>query len=101
MFVIIVQAQITQDHIQDFINATLDNARNSLLEPGVARFDFYQQADDPSRFTLIEIYRDQDAPGKHRESAHYNKWKTTVEKMMVEPRTRITYNILFPPSIDK
>lgn len=101
MFVVIVQAHVNQGLIQNFINATLDNAQNSIKEPGVARFDFYQQADDPTRFTLVEIYLSEDAPAKHRATLHYTRWKDAVEKMMVEPRTRVTYNILFPSTIDK
>jgi autoinducer 2-degrading protein len=101
MFVVIVQAHVTEENIQAFMTATLDNASSSLLEPGVARFDFYQQADDPTRFTLIEIYRSDIAPAKHRETIHYKRWKEIVEKMMVEPRTKVTYNILFPSLIEK
>lgn len=97
MFVVIVQAHIKQEMIQSFIEATLDNAKNSNLEPGIERFDFYQQKDDPSRFVLIEIYRSEDAPEKHRQTAHYNRWRDSVEPMLVEPRSKVTYKILYPP----
>ena len=76
----------------------LDNAVNSNLEPGIERFDFYQQEGDPSRFALIEIYRSDDAPEKHRETAHYKHWRDTVESMLVEPRTKITYKIIYQKS---
>jgi quinol monooxygenase YgiN len=101
MFVIIVTAHIYPDRIQEFVEATQDNARNSILEPGIARFDFYQQEEDPSRFTLIEIYRSDEARDAHKESAHYNRWKDRVEPMLVEPRSREKYNILFPDYIEK
>jgi quinol monooxygenase YgiN len=97
MFVVIVHAHVKPESIEAFKIATLDNARNSIQEPGVARFDFYQQADDPTRFSLIEIYRSEDAPIKHRETAHYTRWSAAVTNMMVEPRTKVTYNILYPP----
>ncbi len=97
MFVVIVQAHVKEEFMQAFKEATYDNASNSILEPGVARFDVYQQKDDPTRFSLIEIYRDEDAPVKHRESSHYLRWKEAVEPMLVEPRTRVTYDIYFPP----
>ncbi len=97
MFVVIVHAQVKQEFIQAFITATLDNAKNSLREPGVARFDVFQDSNDSSKFKLIEVYRSEDASGKHRLTAHYNYWRETVEAMMAEPRTRVTYNILFPP----
>jgi quinol monooxygenase YgiN len=97
MFVVIVQAHVKPEFVQDFIAASMDNASNSIREPGVARFDFYQQADEPTRFNLIEIYRSEDAPAKHRDTAHYIRWRDTVESMLVEARTKITYNILYPP----
>ena len=97
MFVVIVQTHVKPEFLQAFKEATYDNASNSILEPGVARFDVYQQKDDPTRFSLIEIYRDEDAPAKHRESSHYLRWRDAVESMLVEPRTRVTYDIYFPP----
>jgi autoinducer 2-degrading protein len=97
MFVVIVQAQVKPEFIEAFKNFTLNNARNSIHEPGIARFDFYQQSDDPTRFVLIEIYRSEDAPGKHRDTAHYAEWRDAVADMMVEPRKKQNYGILFPP----
>jgi len=97
MFVVIVQTHVKPEFLQAFKEATYDNASNSILEPGVARFDVYQQKDDPTCFSLIEIYRDEDAPAKHRESSHYLRWRDAVESMLVEPRTRVTYDIYFPP----
>lgn len=96
MFVAIVHAHVKPEYVQAFKAATLDNASNSIQEPGVARFDFYQQIDDPTRFTLVEIYRSEDAPIRHRETDHYIRWRDAVADMLVEPRTRVTYNIIFP-----
>jgi len=97
MFVVIVHAIVKPESIQAFKTATLDNASNSVQEPGVARFDFYQQSDDPTHFTLIEIYRSDDDPNKHRDTAHYTRWRDAVADMLAEPRTKITYDILYPP----
>lgn len=94
MFVVIVNAHVRPECIETFIAATLDNVSNSIKEPGISRFDFYQQIDDPSRFTLVEIYRSEDAPTKHRETAHYMRWSTTVANLMLEPRSKVTYKIL-------
>lgn len=96
MFTVIVHAHVKPESINAFKAITLDNARNSIQEPGIARFDFYQQTDDLTRFTLIEIYRSEDAPIKHRETAHYIRWRDTVADMLVEPRIKVTYDILFP-----
>ena len=68
--------------------ATLENARNSVREPGIARFDFIQQVDDPTRFMLVEVFRDAEAPARHRESAHFQAWLAVAGDMVVEPRTR-------------
>ena len=97
MFVVIVNAHVKSEHIEAFKTATLDNAMNSIQEPGIARFDVYQQTDDPAHFTLIEMYRSQDDPPRHRETAHYIRWSAAVSEMMVEPRLKVTYNILHPP----
>ncbi len=96
MLVVIVNAHVKPDKIENFKAVTLDNASNSIKEPGVIRFDVYQQTDDPSRFTLVEIYRTEDDPARHRETAHYARWRDSVPDMLVEPRTRVTNNIIFP-----
>jgi quinol monooxygenase YgiN len=97
MFVVIVHARVKPENLEAFKAATHDNASKSIQEPGIARFDVYQQADDPTCFTLIEVYRTEDAPSRHRETAHYARWSTAVIDMMAKPRTKITYNILYPP----
>jgi len=96
MVIIHVHIQVKPDRIEDFKRATLENARNSLKEPGVARFDFLQQKDDPSRFVLIEIYRTPEDPVRHKETAHYQKWRDSVADWMAEPRKGVSYEALFP-----
>ena len=96
MFIVHVFVHVKEDRIEDFKKATLENARNSVKEPGVARFDVIQQQDDPTRFVLVEVYRTPDDPAKHKETAHYNTWRETVTEMLAEERTRIIYNNVFP-----
>lgn len=96
MFIVHVTIHVEADQIEAFKAASLDNARNSLDEPGVARFDVIQQADDPSRFVLVEVYRTPEDAAKHKETAHYNRWREQVEPMMAEPRSRIIYSNVFP-----
>ena len=79
-----------------FREATIANARQSVKEPGIARFDLLQQQDDPARFTLVEVYRTAAAPAQHRETAHYQAWRDAVEEMMAEPRIRVMYANVFP-----
>ena len=73
------------------------NARASVQEPGIARFDVVQQADDPTRFVLVEVYRDAQAPARHKETAHYAAWRDTVAPMMAVPRTSVKFANVFPP----
>jgi len=95
MFIVHVHVRVKPELVEAFREATIENARNSVREPGVLRFDFLQQVDDPARFLLIEIYRDEGAPARHRETAHYLKWREIAEPMMAEPRVRVQYNGVF------
>ena len=96
MLVALVHVHVKPEFLDAFIEATLENARNSVQEPGVARFDVIQQQDDPTRFVLVEVYRDADAPARHKETAHYAQWRSVAEDMMAEPRTGVRYQNLFP-----
>jgi autoinducer 2-degrading protein len=96
MFIVHVFVHVKPDQVEAFKSATIENARNSIKEPGVARFDIIQKIDDSTRFVLVEIYRTPDDPGRHKETAHYQKWRDTVADMMAEPRTSIKYTNIFP-----
>lgn len=96
MFIVHVHAHVKPEFVAAFRQATQENARNSVQEPGVARFDVIQQLDDPTRFVLVEVYRTPDDPARHKETAHYQKWRDTVEEMMAEPRTSVKYANVFP-----
>ncbi|HEU5077681.1 MAG TPA: putative quinol monooxygenase [Opitutaceae bacterium] len=93
-----VQIHVKAEHIEAFKAATIANASASAREPGVLRFDFVQQTDDPQRFVLVEIYRDAADHAAHRETAHYKTWRDTVADMMASPRTAAKYNRIFPPA---
>jgi autoinducer 2-degrading protein len=97
MLILQVHIQIKPEHIEAFKQATIENARNSLQEPGIARFDFLQQEDDPTRFILTEAYRSVEASVQHKETAHYAAWAEKVADMFVQPRTRTRYVNVFPP----
>jgi autoinducer 2-degrading protein len=96
MYIVHVHIRVKPEFVEAFKEATLENARNSLQEPGIARFDVIQQSDDPTRFVLVEVYRTPEDPAKHKETAHYNRWREVAEPMMAEPRTRAIYVNLFP-----
>jgi quinol monooxygenase YgiN len=97
MLIVQVFVHVKPEFVDAFTAATLDNAAHSVQEPGIARFDVLQQQDDPTRFTLIEAYRTDDAPAAHKATAHYERWRDTVAPMMAEPRTNVKYvDIHFP-----
>ena len=96
MFIVHVFVHVKLDKVEEFKSASMENASNSVKEPGIARFDVIQQRDDPSRFVLVEVYRTADDPARHKETQHYQKWRDTVEDMMAEPRQAIKYQNIFP-----
>jgi autoinducer 2-degrading protein len=96
MFIVHVHVHVKPESVDAFMQATLENARNSIQEAGIARFDLVQQQDDATRFVLVEAYRTPDAQAAHRETAHYAKWRDTVADMMAEPRQATKYNPVFP-----
>jgi quinol monooxygenase YgiN len=96
MQILHVHIQIKPEYVDAFKEAILENARNSVLEPGVARFDVFQQEDDPTRFVLSEVYRSAEAMAAHKETAHYLAWAEKAAPMFAEPRTRARYINVFP-----
>ena len=96
MLIVHVFVHVKPDQVEAFLTATLENARNSVQEPGIARFDVIRRQDDPAQFVLVEVYRTSEDPSRHKETAHYQKWRDTVADMMAEPRTSIKYENVFP-----
>ena len=97
MPILCVYVYVKPEAVEAFREATTENARNSRREPGVARFDFIEQADDPARFLLYEVYRDAAAQADHKETAHYRAWAAKTADMFAEPRTRQLYRAIDPP----
>jgi len=95
MYAVLVEIHVKPEFVDAFIEATRDNCRNSLREPGIAAFDLLRAQDDPARFSLYEIYRTPDAQLAHRETAHYLRWREAVEPMMAGPRTFSKLDVLF------
>ncbi len=96
MFIVLVYVHVKPECVEVFKTATLENARNSVQEPGIARFDVIQQRDDPELFILVEVYRTEAASGEHKKTAHYSIWRDTVADMMAEPRSSAKYSNVFP-----
>jgi len=100
MLIVHVHVKVKSECIESFKQATTANAQASLKEPGIARFDAVQQQDDPSRFVLVEVYRNADAPAAHKETKHYQTWRDTVAPMMAEPRSSVNFSSVFPVDRD-
>ncbi|MHC4658436.1 MAG: putative quinol monooxygenase [Planctomycetota bacterium] len=96
MLIVYVFVHVKPDQVEAFKAATLENARDSMQEPGIARFDVLQQQDEATRFILVEVYRTSDDPARHKQTPHYQKWRDTVADMMAEPRTSVKYTNVFP-----
>lgn len=97
LLVVHVSVHVKPEAVEAFRAATLANARASVNEPGIARFDVLQDRDDPTRFVLVEVYRTADAPAAHKVTAHYATWRDTVADLIAEPRTRREFVNVFPP----
>jgi autoinducer 2-degrading protein len=96
MNIVHIHVHVKPEFVEAFKQATIENASNSVKETGIARFDVVQQADDPTSFILVEVYKSAEASAAHKETAHYAKWRDTVAEMMAEPRQGIKYSNTFP-----
>jgi (4S)-4-hydroxy-5-phosphonooxypentane-2,3-dione isomerase len=96
MFIVLVYVSVQPKDVDAFIHSTLENAKNSRLEPGVARFDVIQEKEDPTKFVLIEAYYTTEDAVKHKETSHYACWRDQVVDMMAEPRRSVKYSNVFP-----
>jgi (4S)-4-hydroxy-5-phosphonooxypentane-2,3-dione isomerase len=100
MLIVQVNVRVKPECVDAFRAATVENARQSVREPGIARFDVLQQEGDPTRFVLIEVYRSADAPSRHKETNHYQVWRDAVAPMMAEPRGSVKFSNVFPADAD-
>ena len=91
LIVVHVHVRVLPGAVDAFRAASIENARESLREPGVARFDVVQSIEDPTRFVLVEVYRTADAPAAHKATAHYARWRDAVGDLMAEPRSSVKY----------
>jgi (4S)-4-hydroxy-5-phosphonooxypentane-2,3-dione isomerase len=96
MNIVLVHVRVKPEFVDEFKSASAENARCSIQEPGIARFDVLQENADPCRFILVEAYRDTEAPARHKQTAHYALWRDTVAPMMAEPRSGTGFTNVFP-----
>jgi quinol monooxygenase YgiN len=98
LLIVHVQVHVKASDVEAFRAATLENARASVQEPGIARFDVVQSIEDETRFVLVEVYRTAEAPAAHKQTAHYLEWRAAVAPMMAEPRSSAKFHNCFPAS---
>ena len=96
MYIVHVFVLVKPEHIEQFKAETLINAKASLEEPGIIRFDVLQEEGKPGSFLLVEVYRTMDDPVRHKETSHYQRWRDVAEPMMAMPRTKVVYKNFFP-----
>ena len=96
MIIVHVHVHVKPESVEAFRRATLENASKSVKESGIARFDVIQQANDPTRFLLVEVYRTPEDPARHKETLHYQNWRDAMENMIAEPRKSVKYTNIFP-----
>lgn len=95
MYVVAVTVFVKPEFVEPFIEASLDNARNSRTEPGNLRWDFCQAEDDPTRFLLYEAYRDKAGFAAHQQTPHYARWRDKVTDWMAQPRQGVKHRAIF------
>jgi (4S)-4-hydroxy-5-phosphonooxypentane-2,3-dione isomerase len=96
MFIVHVNVKVKPEFVDDFISVSLKNAKASLGEPGIVRFDVIQNETEPTQFVLVQVYKTENDPTKHKLTQHYQEWQESVTEMMVTPRTKTIYKNLFP-----
>jgi autoinducer 2-degrading protein len=96
MVIVHVHVRVKPDQVDAFVEATRANARASLGEPGILRFDVVRDESESDRFVLVEVYRTDADPAKHKQTVHYAQWRDAVEPMMAEPRRSVKYRDVYP-----
>lgn len=96
MIVTCVHVSVKPEKVNEFIEAIKENHMGSVTEPGNIRFDVLQEAGDPCRFMIYEAFESEEAIARHRETAHYLKWRDTVKDFMAGDRYGVRYNIIEP-----
>ena len=96
LIVVHIQVHVKPEGVEAFLAASLENARASAREPGIARFEVLQSTEDPTRFVFVEVYRSAEAPAAHKATAHYARWRDAVADLMAEPRASTRYVNIAP-----
>ena len=101
MVVYCVTVYVKPENVEGFMAATIENHENTRREPGNIRFDVLQNAEDPTRFFLYEVYESKEAVDAHKQTPHYSRWRETVAPWMAGPRQGLLHSIIRPEDRDQ
>lgn len=101
MLVTCVHVEVKPEFVEDFARASAENSAGSLQEPGNLRFDVLQSEEDPTQFLLYEAYENEAAAAAHKQTVHYQKWKSTVEDWMARPRSGVKHRVVYPDARER
>ena len=96
VFVVHVHIRVQPERVAEFLEASLANARASVTEPGVLRFDVLRDQADATHVILVEVYQDELGARAHKDTPHYATWRDTVAEMMAGPRESAKFDVVFP-----
>ncbi|HEX2395740.1 MAG TPA: antibiotic biosynthesis monooxygenase [Bacteroidales bacterium] len=96
MIVNLVFIWVKEKNLDTFVEASIENHKNTIKEPGNLRFDILRDSEDPSRFVFYEAFKDEKAVAEHKATAHYMKWRDTVADWMVQPRKGVKHTAIAP-----
>lgn len=94
MYVQVVYLEVKPELLATFLAEATANAAESRKEPGVERFDLLQQADNPQRFMLYEVYQAESDLEAHRQTPHFKRWLEKGLPTLSGERVRIIYNLV-------
>jgi len=79
-FSIIVEAEINEEKMDDFLKLIENSAEQSRKEPGCIRFDVLRDQSQKNKFWFYEVYENIEAVDHHKKTSHYQSWADFKEK---------------------
>ena len=97
MYTLLVTIEIKPEFRDRFIDEMVLNAKGAAEdEPGCYQFDVVQDASDPNKLYLYEVYRDRAAFEAHLQAPHFLRWRDAVKDWRAVPQQSVTGQNLFP-----
>ena len=97
MLVLMVNVKVKPERRDEYIAAVReDGAGTTTNEEGNFQFSVVQDSEDPDRFFLFEVYRDEAALEAHRQMPHFLKYREATAGLYAEDTVRRTGTNVFP-----